>query len=336
MMDTTHQMDLSEVTGLEELRQTVMAVSQTTANSAQDIKELLNLVKTKLEVPVQTMGPDFLSGMANEINELLNTAKVVQQQTNSLSPLLDAIGRAHAIRSGAYAADATQADPASLTPNAERPQAESQSLQDYESLLNELDPKLYPTWCQLFQNGAEEYHDDPDASCSKEGNAYSDLFRCYLKIYARGFLLDIGCGTEGTPGYLSHYPPNLLFGLDPREAAGEENFEYIQGFNEFLPWSNDAFDTIVSGTSLDHVLSLNKSLEEVQRVLKPEGLYLVWLASIPGAQPFEPHREDYEAVDEYHLFHFDRSWIEPILTSTSRSLISASFHNLAMTMCSMR
>ena len=108
MMDTTHQMDLSEVTGLEELRQTVMAVSQTTANSAQDIKELLNLVKTKLEVPVQTMGPDFLSGMANEINELLNTAKVVQQQTNSLSPLLDAIGRAHAIRSGAYAADATQ------------------------------------------------------------------------------------------------------------------------------------------------------------------------------------------------------------------------------------
>ena len=205
-----------------------------------------------------------------------------------------------------------RADPASLTPNAERPQAESQSLQDYESLLNELDPKLYPTWCQLFQNGAEEYHDDPDASCSKEGNAYSDLFRCYLKIYARGFLLDIGCGTEGTPGYLSHYPPNLLFGLDPREAAGEENFEYIQGFNEFLPWSNDAFDTIVSGTSLDHVLSLNKSLEEVQRVLKPEGLYLVWLASIPGAQPFEPHREDYEAVDEYHLFHFDRSWIEPI------------------------
>jgi ubiquinone/menaquinone biosynthesis C-methylase UbiE len=60
------------------------------------------------------------------------------------------------------------------------------------------------------------------------------------------------------------------------------------------------------------VLSIEKSLEEVCRVLVPQGRYLVWLGSIPGAAAYDPKRTDFTPADHFHLFHFDRKWIEPI------------------------
>lgn len=34
--------------------------------------------------------------------------------------------------------------------------------------------------------------------------------------------------------------------------------------------------------------------------------------TIPGAKSYEPHSKDFEPADEFHLFHFDRKWIEPL------------------------
>jgi len=92
----------------------------------------------------------------------------------------------------------------------------------------------------------------------------------------------------------------------------QNHFQVRRGFNEFIPWADCQFETVVSGTSLDHVLSLEKSLQEVRRVLKPSGRYLVWIASIPGAAEFKEHAGDWKPVDAYHLFHFDRVWVEPL------------------------
>jgi hypothetical protein len=47
-------------------------------------------------------------------------------------------------------------------------------------------------------------------------------------------------------------------------------------------------------------------------VLRPEGKYVVWLASIPGAAPFDEKAPNIAAIDRFHLFHFDRMWIEPL------------------------
>jgi len=175
-----------------------------------------------------------------------------------------------------------------------------------------LEPTIFPIWQRLHEADTASYIEAIEASCSHWDQKYARLFGAFVSLFARGHLLDVGCGINGRPSYLAGYPAELITGLDPRPSRVAVDFEYAQGFNEFLPWEDGAFDTVVSGTSLDHVLSLERALDEVRRVLVPGGLYLVWLASIPGAKPYEPHAEGFAPVDQFHLFHFDRKWVEPL------------------------
>ena len=183
--------------------------------------------------------------------------------------------------------------------------------------LKELEPRIYPVWLRLFENGLAEYREcverkEKSASLSVWEHQYARVFGAYVGVFSSGRLLDIGSGARCIPSYLAGYPMDLLSLLDPLEAEIDFPCEFARGFNEFLPWPDASFDTVISGTSLDHVLSLEKSLEEVVRVLRPGGHYVVWLASIPGSPPYEPNAPEFEPPDRFHLFHFDRAWIEPL------------------------
>ena len=181
--------------------------------------------------------------------------------------------------------------------------------------LKELEPRIYPVWLRLFENGLAEYRESTEeesASLSVWEHQYARVFGAYVGVFSSGRLLDIGSGAKRIPSYLAGYPTDLLSLLDPLEAEIAFPCEFARGFNEFLPWSDASFDTVISGTSLDHVLSLEKSLEEVVRVLRPGGHYVVWLASVPGSPPYEPNAPEFEPPDRFHLFHFDRAWIEPL------------------------
>jgi SAM-dependent methyltransferase len=197
------------------------------------------------------------------------------------------------------------------TPPSNYAPARPQSLQASLRRMEALAPSLFPTWHTLFENGARSYVEQREASCSHWGQHYARLFGAFVSIHAYGRLLDVGCGQYGLPSYLAGYPLEFISGLEPLPLMRPAPFECAVGFNEFLPWPDGAFHTVVSGTSLDHVISLERSLEEVRRVLVPRGRFLVWLASIPGAKAFDPANP--VAIDQYHLFHFDRVWIEPLL-----------------------
>ena len=175
-----------------------------------------------------------------------------------------------------------------------------------------LNPRLFPVWRQLFENGTRSYYEQMEESCSHWEHKYARIFAGYVKLHGRGRLLDVGCGPHGRPSYLSGWPAEMISGLDPLKATKPVDFELVQGFNEFLPWPDESFHTVVSGTSLDHVLSLDRSLEEVARVMTKNGRYLIWLASIAGAPAFDPEARYFKPIDDFHLFHFDRAWIEPL------------------------
>jgi SAM-dependent methyltransferase len=178
--------------------------------------------------------------------------------------------------------------------------------------LEALNPALFPVWRALFENGAKSYVEQRLGSCSHREHKYARLFGAYLEVYGHGRILDIGCGPYGLPSYLTTRRAGLVCGVEPLPMLETPAFEVVRGFNEFLPWEDAQFDTVVSGTSLDHVMSLDVSLQEVQRVLRPDGKYVVWLASIPGSAPFNEKAADFMPIDDFHLFHFDRVWIEPI------------------------
>jgi SAM-dependent methyltransferase len=178
--------------------------------------------------------------------------------------------------------------------------------------MKDLNPRIFPIWLRLYENGARSYVEERLGSCSHREHHFALLFGAYCEIYGHGHILDIGCGPYGIPSYLATRDPNLISGLEPLELKEEPEFLVARGFNEFLPWEDGQFDTVVSATSLDHVLSLKVSLAEVCRVLRDGGRYIVWLASIPGAKPFDESASNFIAIDAFHLFHFDRPWIEPI------------------------
>jgi ubiquinone/menaquinone biosynthesis C-methylase UbiE len=115
-------------------------------------------------------------------------------------------------------------------------------------------------------------------------------------------VLDLGCGPRIVPSYLSSF--------EPLELSYQPPFHVERTFAEFLPWPDASFDSVICGTSLDHVLSLTTTLEETRRVLKPGGLFINWLSSLDGAKPYDEFNA--EPVDNFHLFQFNLEWALPL------------------------
>ena len=140
----------------------------------------------------------------------------------------------------------------------------------------------------------------------------SEAFRGLVELHAVGRVLDVGCGIFGRPFYLSSYPASLISGLDPLEPSEPVDFEFVRGIQEYLPWPDGAFSTVISATALDHCLSLDRSLAEIRRVICPGADFCC--GSIAAGSPrFAPDAPDFVPADRFHLFHFDAAWLEPML-----------------------
>lgn len=184
----------------------------------------------------------------------------------------------------------------------------------WEDAMAEAYPGAYDVWKKLFDKGAASYRDEIEASCSTWDNRFARAFRDYVTIFADGHLLDIGCGTLKRPVYLEGYPSTLLHGLEPRNFDRPCDLEISGGVNEFLPWKNESFQTVVNATSLDHVIDLERSIAETARVLVEGGRFVLWYAHIDGSPPPAPiDSKNFAGVDEYHLFHLNDEWFLPML-----------------------
>ena len=98
-------------------------------------------------------------------------------------------------------------------------------------------------------------------------------------------ILDVGCGAGN---YIISLSKNnhVCFGIDPlyetsllnaqQKAKYEDvNIHLIQGVAENLPFKDENFDMILSLSTLQHVNDQYKTLSEIKRVLKKNGLLLV-------------------------------------------------------------
>ncbi|MFH0777805.1 MAG: methyltransferase domain-containing protein [Candidatus Eisenbacteria bacterium] len=110
--------------------------------------------------------------------------------------------------------------------------------------------------------------------------------------------LDLGCFTGGrSAAWFERYKLQHITGIDVSEVfiAAARQFASVRviradfrvGFGESLPFESETFDAILSFDVLEHVQSLEKTLDECRRVLRTGGsMFLVF----PGYfHPIEHH-----------------------------------------------
>jgi SAM-dependent methyltransferase len=190
--------------------------------------------------------------------------------------------------------------------------AKAESFDRYLARAEQDFPAPYSHWRDRLGIMMQAFLETKVGNAAHAGDVYSRIFRSFVEIYAEGRILDVGCGIFGRPYYLESYPVSLISGLDPLLPVEPPDFEFVQGISEYLPWPDSSFSTVVSATSLDHCLSLDRSLQEITRVLRPGGKCLLWIGLNPGAPKYE-ESGDFAAADKFHLFHFDVIWFEPML-----------------------
>ena len=92
-------------------------------------------------------------------------------------------------------------------------------------------------------------------------------------------VLDLCCGTGDLTSMIKKYTQNVI-GIDfsdkMLEIAREKvkNTEFFQGDATALPFPDDTFDIVTIGFGLRNIQNAEKAVEEIYRVLKPNGLFM--------------------------------------------------------------
>ena len=86
-------------------------------------------------------------------------------------------------------------------------------------------------------------------------------------------ILDIGCGNGGIATYFTS-KGNRVRGVDVEDKRASEtrDFEFSLVDSERLPFEADTFDLVFSHHVIEHVPDQRLHLEEIRRVLRPDGL----------------------------------------------------------------
>ncbi|CAI5769362.1 arginine-hydroxylase NDUFAF5, mitochondrial [Podarcis lilfordi] len=131
--------------------------------------------------------------------------------------------------------------------------------------------------------------------------------------------LDLGCGRSYIAQHLNKDVIEQLFQADIAENALKNAIESeiprvsVIADEEFLPFKENTFDLVVSGLSLHWVNDLPKTLHEIHRILKPDGVFIgamfggdtlyelrcsLQLAELEREGGFSPHVSPFTAVSD--------------------------------------
>lgn len=102
-----------------------------------------------------------------------------------------------------------------------------------------------------------------------------------LDIKSNSNVIDLCCGTGDLSAIIKKFNPDCqITGIDFSEnmlkiaKSKHKNIQFWQGDVTNLPYEDNFFDIAVMGFGLRNILNAEKSVEEVYRVLKPNGQFL--------------------------------------------------------------
>jgi len=140
-----------------------------------------------------------------------------------------------------------------------------------------------------------------------EHRARYEMARDYI---AGGRVLDLGCGTGYGSGILLEKAMEVV-GIDLSDEAIEyanekyksQGLEFLAGDVTNLQFENDSFDAVVCFEVVEHIENAGTLLDEVSRVIKDEGLFIV---STPNGAVIVSSRPNPYHFREYNVGEFTK------------------------------
>ena len=159
-------------------------------------------------------------------------------------------------------------------------------------------------------------------------NAWDDFFD-YLKFNANNSeILDYGCGVGPTIEKVVNFNPQKITGIDISDISISKAKEKFKNFDhkiellvdncEKTKFSDNKFD-IVYGLGILHHLQFTQSINEISRILKPNGtlLFIEPLGTNPIINLYRKLSPKSRSEDEHPLVEKDFKFIKEKLTNVT-------------------
>ena len=108
---------------------------------------------------------------------------------------------------------------------------------------------------------------------------FTSFFELSYDDYEEKKIIDLGCGPRGSLEWANNTKER--YGLDPlankyvKMEGKNHSMKYVNSGAENIPFDNEYFDFVSSLNSLDHVDDLYLCINEIKRVLKKNGRFLL-------------------------------------------------------------
>ena len=120
-------------------------------------------------------------------------------------------------------------------------------------------------------------------------------------------ILDVGCGTGRIVNKLRNMGSDII-GLDISKGMidiAKKKFpkvKFIEGDIENLPFKDNEFDLVIASFVIVHLKDLQKAFDEVYRVLKPNGVFIVTNINQRKAPKLRiKNHEEIVIISHYHI-----------------------------------
>jgi SAM-dependent methyltransferase len=148
---------------------------------------------------------------------------------------------------------------------------------------------------------------------------YLTIRECASGISGR--VLDFGCGSKPYESLFSQ--ASAYVGVDLQASGHDHKNSKVDVFydGQHLPFDAASFDAVVSFEVFEHIFELDQSLQEIKRVLKPDGKLLI---SIPFAWDEHEAPFDHARYTSYGIQHMlERNGFEVKDVRKSNSYVRA-------------
>lgn len=123
-------------------------------------------------------------------------------------------------------------------------------------------------------------------------------YQCVLTRYARGHLLDFGCGKAPLYGIYKDLTTQTTTVDWGESQHGNSHVDIVADLNKPTSLPSNEYDTLLSTSVIEHIRQPDIFFSEVSRVLKPDGIAII---ATPFLYPIHEEPYDYFRFTEFAL-----------------------------------